>query len=186
MGLTPDEQYNREAARQLRYSQEAIGWKVQDAKMAGIHPLYALGAQTHQPSPIYAGGDQGQAPGGGNMGFMGQSYRPKDTLSPEQKTQQVLQTTRMQLENYKLSKEISLMGQEPDIKPGIFQDPVKYTTRTVRDIVSDVVKNAKLVGESAMGYRSIYKSGARPSYYKPREKVKLGEYYPSPYPKNVR
>ncbi len=36
---------------QKQFAQEGIRWKVDDAKAAGIHPLYALGAQTHSFAP---------------------------------------------------------------------------------------------------------------------------------------
>jgi len=34
----------------------SIRWKVNDAKAAGIHPLYALGAPTFNPAPVGVGG----------------------------------------------------------------------------------------------------------------------------------
>jgi hypothetical protein len=37
-------------AMQKEFAQQGIGWKVADAKKAGIHPLFALGASTHSPS----------------------------------------------------------------------------------------------------------------------------------------
>lgn len=40
---------------QKQFAQEGIQWKVNDAKAAGIHPLYALGAQTHSFSPVSVG-----------------------------------------------------------------------------------------------------------------------------------
>jgi len=54
---------------QREFAQKGIQWKVADAKAAGIHPLYALGAQTHSFSPVHAGdlsgalGDAGQQVG---------------------------------------------------------------------------------------------------------------------------
>lgn len=36
--------------------QEGIRWKVADAKAAGIHPIYALGAPSFSPSPVGTGG----------------------------------------------------------------------------------------------------------------------------------
>lgn len=42
-------------ALQKQFAQEGIQWKVADAKAAGIHPLYALGAQTHSFSPVSVG-----------------------------------------------------------------------------------------------------------------------------------
>lgn len=41
---------NREA--QLAALQHGVSWRVKDAQMAGIHPLFALGAQVNQPAPI--------------------------------------------------------------------------------------------------------------------------------------
>lgn len=37
---------------QKEFAKYGIQWKVADAKRAGIHPLYALGAQTHSFSPV--------------------------------------------------------------------------------------------------------------------------------------
>lgn len=37
-------------ATQREFAQNGIQWKVEDAKKAGIHPLYALGASTASPS----------------------------------------------------------------------------------------------------------------------------------------
>lgn len=40
---------------QREFAQNGIRWRVEDAQRAGIHPLYALGAQTHQASPVHVG-----------------------------------------------------------------------------------------------------------------------------------
>lgn len=40
---------------QKEFAQNGIRWKVEDAKRAGIHPLYALGASTQGYSPTTAG-----------------------------------------------------------------------------------------------------------------------------------
>jgi hypothetical protein len=39
-------------AYQKEFAQKGIQWKVEDAKKAGLHPLYALGAQTTSFSPV--------------------------------------------------------------------------------------------------------------------------------------
>lgn len=39
-------------AHQKEFAQNAVQWKVEDAKKAGLHPLYALGANTTSFSPI--------------------------------------------------------------------------------------------------------------------------------------
>lgn len=41
---------------QREFAQSGIQWKVADAQKAGVHPLYALGAQTTSFSPIGVGG----------------------------------------------------------------------------------------------------------------------------------
>ena len=43
---------NANAALQREFAQNGIRWKVADAEAAGIHPLYALGAQTSPASPL--------------------------------------------------------------------------------------------------------------------------------------
>lgn len=44
---------NRDMQRE--FAQKGIRWKVEDAKAAGIHPLYALGASTSQFAPSFVG-----------------------------------------------------------------------------------------------------------------------------------
>lgn len=53
-------------ALQKEFAQSGISWRVADAKRAGIHPLAALGAQTHSFAPQSIGMDYRQ------MGQMGQ------------------------------------------------------------------------------------------------------------------
>lgn len=42
-------------ALQREFAQQGIRWRVEDARAAGIHPLFALGAQTHSFSPVSVG-----------------------------------------------------------------------------------------------------------------------------------
>jgi len=42
-------------ANQERFAKEGIRWRVADAKAAGIHPLYALGANTNSFTPVSVG-----------------------------------------------------------------------------------------------------------------------------------
>lgn len=41
---------------QKKFAQKGIQWKVADAKAAGVHPLYALGANTVSYNPVSVGG----------------------------------------------------------------------------------------------------------------------------------
>lgn len=45
---------------QKDFAQQGIQWKVADAKKAGVHPLYALGAQTTSFSPVSVGSSLGE------------------------------------------------------------------------------------------------------------------------------
>lgn len=45
----------RNIAMQKEFAQQGIRWKVEDAKAAGVHPLYALGAQTTSFAPVSVG-----------------------------------------------------------------------------------------------------------------------------------
>lgn len=60
-----DQQYQH----QKEFAQSGIQWKVKDAEKAGIHPLYAMGAQTTSYQPTSVGGtDFGIPDAGQNIG----------------------------------------------------------------------------------------------------------------------
>lgn len=68
---------DRIAQQNLAFQQAAatqgIRWKVADAKAAGIHPLFALGAPTFNPSPVSYQGAQSSSPDiGSALSSMGQ------------------------------------------------------------------------------------------------------------------
>lgn len=54
------EQMDRAEALQREFAQNGIRWRVEDAKRAGVHPLYALGGPgaSFNPSSVSVGGDQ--------------------------------------------------------------------------------------------------------------------------------
>lgn len=61
-GASADEQRKADQAAldrnidlQREFAQWGVRWKVADAKAAGIHPLFAMGAQTHSFSPVSVG-----------------------------------------------------------------------------------------------------------------------------------
>lgn len=53
---------DRNIALQREFAQNGIRWKVDDAKAAGIHPLYALGASTSSFAPVSVGSVNENAP----------------------------------------------------------------------------------------------------------------------------
>lgn len=50
-----NEQFEKNAALQKEFAQHGIRWRVEDAKAAGVHPLYALGAGGAAFAPITIG-----------------------------------------------------------------------------------------------------------------------------------
>ncbi len=55
-GLFGSSAAKKDRKAQLAYAQNGIQWRVNDAKKAGIHPLYALGASTPSYTPVGSGG----------------------------------------------------------------------------------------------------------------------------------
>jgi len=109
---------------QKQFAQEGIQWKVKDAEKAGVHPLYALGAQTHSFSPVSVGD-----PLPGAIADMGQGIgrAVESGMSSPGRNQRVLETLtvqRAELENTKLAAEIALMRQPGQPPPTSMAAPV--------------------------------------------------------------
>ncbi|WNK13475.1 MAG: DNA pilot protein [Microvirus sp.] len=108
------EMAERNIALQREFAQNGIRWKAEDARQAGIHPAFAMGASTQSFSPVSinpvqddsashfarAGQDIGRAVTAG----MTSSERTDQTF---QKMARVLQMDRMNLENELLRSQIS-------------------------------------------------------------------------------
>jgi len=97
---------------QAMMAQNGIQWRVQDAQKAGIHPLYALGANVHAASPVSVM-DNSTLPDFQAMGQGLQSIIDR-VAPPAEKAATRLQTlteNRMELENQKLATEIALLRQ---------------------------------------------------------------------------
>lgn len=60
----------QDRALQKEFAQHGVRWKVEDAKAAGLHPLYALGGNTASYSPVsnISGGTSGMGDAIQNMG----------------------------------------------------------------------------------------------------------------------
>lgn len=114
IGQDAADEASKFARMQFKFQQKSakrgITWRVKDAINAGIHPLYALGAQTFSPSPISVSGGSPLAEGIANMGqgigsavqagmsaFQTQAQRLAETLSLQ----------RMVLENKLLAGQIA-------------------------------------------------------------------------------
>lgn len=71
-------------AMQKEFAQSGVRWKVDDARAAGVHPLFALGASTHSFSPVSVGGSADTSMGdavasaGQNIGRAAQAGMTKE------------------------------------------------------------------------------------------------------------
>lgn len=93
-------------ALQKQFAQEGIRWKVEDAKQAGIHPLYALGANTSSFSPVSIG-NTADTSLGDSMSRAGQDIgRAINATRTAPEREAAMQQTALQLEGLKLDNDI--------------------------------------------------------------------------------
>lgn len=100
---------------QKEFAQQGIRWKVKDAEAAGIHPLYALGANTHSFAPISVGSSplaEGISAAGQDIGrAVHATSTDAERATAFVKTSQQLQLQRMGLENELLASQIAKIRQ---------------------------------------------------------------------------
>jgi len=102
---------NEDREQQKEFAKRGIQWRVKDAEKAGVHPLFALGAQTTSYAPTV-----GPAT---NFSGIGQDIsRAVESTTPEAsrmdqytKTLQTLQVQRAGLENELLASKIAMLRQ---------------------------------------------------------------------------
>lgn len=136
---------NRDMQRE--FAQNGIRWKVEDAKSAGVHPLYALGASTPSFSPSFIGG------GDSGVSQMGQDISRAmraGSTAPEREAQNLHNATlaklsieRATLENELLKSRIvreNQLGQTgPAFPTGTETFPVRSGDIHVSAITADSV-----------------------------------------------
>lgn len=101
------EQQARNEALQREFAQTGIRWKVDDAKAAGIHPLYALGAQTTSFQPSTVGVDLESGSLGNAVADAGQSFgRAAEAAMTRQERAVAGAQTALSLEKAKLENDL--------------------------------------------------------------------------------
>lgn len=116
LGKSSQEKANEQnIALQKEFAQNSIQWKAADALKAGIHPLYAMGAQTTSFSPTLVG-DTALPTALGNMGqdisrAIDVTRTRDDRMGAVGKTMQDLTLIRMGLENELLASQIAKVRQ---------------------------------------------------------------------------
>lgn len=97
-------QNERNIALQKEFAQSGIQWKVKDAEAAGVHPLYALGAQTTSFAPSSVGG------GASDFSFLGQAGqnigRAIDATRSTPASALALQLGKVQIEGAQLDNDL--------------------------------------------------------------------------------
>lgn len=107
---------NREM--QKEFAQNGIRWKVADANAAGVHPLYALGAQTHSFSPVTTGAGSHLAQMGQDIASSINRTRTKgEQVSAYAKSLESLTLEKFGLENMLLRSQIAKINAAPS--PGL-------------------------------------------------------------------
>lgn len=87
---------------QKQFAKNAIQWKVADAKAAGIHPLAALGANTHSFAPVQGGDWSGLAGAGQDLGRAIESR----TTQKQRVDSYVRETQKLALERGRLENDV--------------------------------------------------------------------------------
>lgn len=109
--VNPDN-FAENARLQREFAQNSIKWKVDDARRAGVHPVYALGAQGTSFSPMYsAGGTDYGSDDNRWLAEAGQSLAGAigRTATTEQKQMQALALENAQLDNEMKKVELQRM-----------------------------------------------------------------------------
>lgn len=114
-GILGGKEKDKDRKLQKEFAQQGIQWKVADAKLAGIHPLAALGAQTTSFSPVSVGDHSiasGLASAGQDISRAVDATRTQgQKVDAYAKTIQDLNIRRMGLENELLASQIAKINQ---------------------------------------------------------------------------
>jgi len=102
-GRSADDAFDMNAALQKEFAQNGVQWKVRDAKAAGVHPLYALGAPPTSFSPIGLFGDSGTAE---HLATMGQDVSRAAVAGSSQRSRVSGAVDALQLENMGLQNDL--------------------------------------------------------------------------------
>lgn len=140
--ITGKQSGDREYERQKEFAQHGLRWKVADAKAAGIHPIFAVGANTPTYSPQAAvGSDFGVSAAGQNISRAieaGQTRREREEMADVQKRYYEAQISNVEAQTRQHE------AQTESIKQGIINDALYNNTDFLAQSVlasSDRVRN---------------------------------------------
>lgn len=102
-GLFGKSQADKQAKLQKEFAQKGIQWKVEDARKAGISPIYALGAQTNSYQPVSVGDPVGAFANAGQD--IGRAISASSTAS-DKANAFTIASQRLSLENMELQNKL--------------------------------------------------------------------------------
>lgn len=129
-------------ALQREFAQNSIQWKAADARAAGIHPMYAMGAPSISPAVSVAGAPSGN-PMGAALSAMGQDVtRAAMATKTLDEREQVFQNTvrEMQLQRMALDNDL-LASQVARLKQG--KNPAAPSPTEEGDVVARINRDPK-------------------------------------------
>lgn len=140
--------------QQREFAQNGVRWKVEDARAAGVHPLFALGANTHSFSPVSVGGgsshDVGDAISSAGQNI-GRAVQAGMTAGERQKSQaaDLLTLERAGLENELLRTQILVLKKppgQPPAMPTLGPSPAGFPVKTddIKQTPDDMPETARI------------------------------------------
>jgi len=144
-----DKNYNA----QKEFAQNSITWKVRDAQMAGIHPVYALGGTGTSFSPMFSAGSTEPTDDNRWLAEAGQSLAGAigRTATTEQKQMQALALENAQLDNE--MKKVELQRMQAGVGNNVTESgnfiPGQQNSGNNLVIVKPVERNASAPGRAA-------------------------------------
>jgi len=156
---------------QKQFAKNGVQWKVEDAKKAGVHPLYALGAQTTSFQNVAGDWTQGIAQAGQDIGrAIDASQTQKQRIGSIEKQAAQLNLTKMGLENELLASRIAVLKQQsqPPAPGDEFVIPGQSSSGIVKVKPFDPMSTApgaphsEAASVSSMGYANTPGGGLEP------------------------
>lgn len=158
---------------QKEFAQSGIQWKVKDAEKAGVHPLFALGAQTHSFSPVTVGSDFSGM--GQNFASAISATQPASeralTLYEQKKQDLTLQN--MELQNAVLASRLAtsrgnppMPSPTPSFTPGLAGQPAAEVVNNAmsRTVGAGVHGHSEPAAVADVGWTSTDSGGLAPVY----------------------
>lgn len=152
-----DDMLQDQLSAQREFAQNSVQWRVKDAEKAGIHPLYALGAQGVTYTPSYSGGSdlgQGIAQAGASIQSAFMDYAQMKMMSN--------QLQRQELENGLLANELAsasgIAGQASNQQANLNL----AMTKAIQNVADSL--STRSIDKNGLGHTGYDLGQSRPEY----------------------